>query len=155
GLAEARIGLGQSAQAVSLTDGVLAVQPRFAPALALRGRIALESGQSEEAETWLRQAVALEPGNHRAVYNLIQCLSQNGKEEEARQRQQQLQRLEDDLARFNEIVTKELRQRPRDPALHCELGRLLLHGGHRQEGLRWLHSALRLDPHYAPARQAL
>jgi predicted Zn-dependent protease len=155
GLAEARIGVGQSAEAVRLADGVLAVQPQFAPALALRGRLALESGQSEEAEPWLHQAVARDPSNHRALYNLIQCLGQNGKEQEARQRRQQLQRMEEDLERFNQIVTKELVQRPRDPALHCDLGRLLLRGGHRDEGLRWLHSALRLDPQYAPAQQAL
>ena len=45
--------------------------------------------------------------------------------------------------------------RPDDPALHCELGELLLRSGHREEGLRWLHSALRQDPQFEPARKAL
>jgi predicted Zn-dependent protease len=63
--------------------------------------------------------------------------------------------MEDDLARFNEIVTKDIAQRPTDPALHCTLGQILLRGGQREEGLRWLQSALRLDPQYAPALQAL
>jgi hypothetical protein len=30
-----------------------------------------------------------------------------------------------------------------------------LRAGQRDEGIRWLNSALELDPNYAPARQAL
>jgi predicted Zn-dependent protease len=155
GLAECRAGQGELDGALQIVEGVLAQQPQFVPALSLRGRIALQSGQADEAETWLRQVVVREPSNHRALSNLIRCLHQNGKEEEARQRQRQLEQRENDLKRFNEIVTKEMVQRPRDPALHCALGELLLRGGYREEGLYWLGSALRLDPQYAPARQIL
>jgi tetratricopeptide (TPR) repeat protein len=155
GLAECRNALGDKAEAVRLLEGVLAQQPQSAPALSLRGRIALESGQSEAAETWLRQAVACNAIDHRARYSLILCLRNNGKEEEAEQEQQALRRSEEDLARFNDIVTREMIERPRDPALHCALGQLLLRGGQREEALRWLQSALALDPQYAPARQAL
>ena len=35
------------------------------------------------------------------------------------------------------------------------LGRMVIRLGRREEGLRSLESALREDPHYAPARQAL
>jgi Flp pilus assembly protein TadD len=103
----------------------------------------------------LREAVRLNPVEHRARYSLILCLNQNGKEEEARQLRQHFEQLEGDLAHFNDIVTRELVQRPRDPALHCTIGQLLLRTGQREEGLRWLQSALRLDPQYAPARQTL
>ncbi len=63
--------------------------------------------------------------------------------------------MEDDLKRFDEIVTRDLVRTPEDPALHYTLGQLLLRGGQHQEGLRWLRNALRLDPQYAPARRAL
>jgi predicted Zn-dependent protease len=63
--------------------------------------------------------------------------------------------MEDDASRFHEIVTKEIAQRPTDPALHCTLGELLWRGGQREESIRWLRSALRLDPRYEPAQQAL
>jgi Flp pilus assembly protein TadD len=155
GLAECRNALNDQAEATRLVDGVLAQQPQFAPALSLRGRIALQAGQSAEAEEWLRQAVARDPSDHRALSNLIRCLHQNGREAEAERWQEQLDQRENDLKRFNEIVTQEMVQRPRDPALHCTLGELLLRGGYREEGLYWLRSALRLDPQYARARQAL
>jgi tetratricopeptide (TPR) repeat protein len=155
GLAECRNALGDSAEAVRLVDAVLARQPQFGPALSLRGRLAMQDGQHEAAEAWLRQAVAQSPGDHRALYNLARCLRENGKAEEANERQQELEQREKDLKRFDEIISKEMVQRPRDPALHCTLGQLLLRGGYREEGLYWLHSALRLDPQYAPARQAL
>jgi tetratricopeptide (TPR) repeat protein len=141
--------------ATQLVEAVLAQQPEFPPALSLRGRLALKEGNSAEAETWLRQAVAGNPSDHLARYTLVQCLRQNGKQEEADEKWQQVLQMEEDLNRFNEIVTRDLLRRPRDPALHCTLGQLLLRGGHREEGLRWLHSALRLDPRYEPAIQAL
>jgi tetratricopeptide (TPR) repeat protein len=155
GLAECRANLGQEPEAVRLVDDVLARQPEHTPALSLRGRLALKANQPEQAEPYLREAIKQEPSNHRTLYSLIQCLRQNGQIEEADRRQQDLLQLEKDLARFNDIATKEMLQRPRDPALHCELGQLLLRGGHEEEGLHWLQSALRIDPHYAPARQAL
>jgi tetratricopeptide (TPR) repeat protein len=155
GLAECRDGMSEVEEAVRLADDVLAQDSEFAPALSLRGRLALKSGQTVQAETWLRQAFARNPSDHLTRYSLIRCLHANGKEEEARKQQRALQQLEEDLERFNTIVTKEMLQRPRDPALHCALGVLLLRGGHREEGLRWLQSALRLDPQYAPARKAL
>jgi predicted Zn-dependent protease len=91
----------------------------------------------------------------RARYNLIQALRHNGKEEEAQEHEQKRKQREDDLKRFHEIVTRDMAQKPHDPALHFTLGKLLLRCGKREEGLRWLHNALRLDPNYAPARQAL
>jgi tetratricopeptide (TPR) repeat protein len=155
GLAECRDGLGESAEAVQLVDDVLVRQPQFAAALSLRGRLALKNGQLEEAENCLRQALRHNPMDHRARYSLILCLEQSGQEEAAQQQRRQLQQMEEDVARFHDIVTKEIAQRPTDPALHCDLGQLLLRAGQREEGLRWLQSALQLDPNYAPARQAV
>jgi tetratricopeptide (TPR) repeat protein len=155
GLGECRHGLGDQEQALRLADGVLAQQPEFVPALSLRGRVALTLGESARAEALLRQAVRGNPMDHRARYSLILCLNQTGKEEEAQAQQRQLDQMEEDLARFNHIVTKEIVQRPKDPALHCTLGELLLRGGQREEGLRWLQSALSLDPQYARARKVL
>jgi len=62
--------------------------------------------------------------------------------------------LDADLARLN-AVRNEVLKRPDDAALRCEGGVLFLRNGEREEGLRWLQLALRLDPNYEPARAAL
>jgi tetratricopeptide (TPR) repeat protein len=155
GLAECLDGLDKSAEALQLVDEVLARQPAFPAALALRGQLALKNGELAKAETRLRQALRYMPMDHPTRYSLVLCLERSGQEEEAQQQRQQLQQMEEDVSRFNEIVTKEIVRRPTDPALHCTLGQLLLRSGRGEEGLQWLQNALRLDPHYAPARQAL
>jgi tetratricopeptide (TPR) repeat protein len=155
GLAECRDALGQPDAALRQVEDVLARQADYAPALALRGQLALEAGQYEEAEDWLRRAAARAPGDHQARYNLILCLHHNRKPEEAKRHEEELREWEDAVKRFNEIVTREMPKRPHDPDLHYQLGRLLLRSGHAEEGVRWLQSALQVDPGHAAARQAL
>src|SRR5262249_27002566 len=115
----------------------------------------LQSGQLDKAESWLRRSLRRDPMDHRARYSLVLCLEQSGQQEEAQRQRRRLQQMEEDLAHFNKIVTREIAERPQDPALYCTLGQILLRAGQREEGLRWLQSALRLDPHYGPARQAV
>jgi tetratricopeptide (TPR) repeat protein len=155
GLADCRDALGDPAEAGRLLDGVLAEEPEYGPGLALRGRLALEAGDHAAAESWLRRAVAVDPNDHQARYNLILCLHRNGEAEEAARQQQEFTQREEDGKRLHAIVVREMAERPRDPALHCTVGQLLLRSGQREEGLRWLRSALQLDPGYAPAHQAL
>jgi predicted Zn-dependent protease len=155
GLADCRYALDESDAALRLLDDILDRQPNYAPALALRGRIAVENGENAAAETWLRLAVEQNPSDNQARYTLIRCLHRNGKSKEAEGHEKWLAQREKDVKRFHEIVTRDLVKSPHDPALSCTLGRLLLRSGHEAEGLRWLKNALRQDPGYAPARQAL
>jgi tetratricopeptide (TPR) repeat protein len=154
-LAECLEGLGENAEALRLVDDVLAREPHMPAALSMRGQLALDEGQLAEAETWLRQALRGDPKDHRAHYSLILCLERSGQEEAARQQRQELQRLEKELTRFDQLVTKEMAERPMDPAVFCNIGQILLRVGKRDEGIRWLQNALELDRNYAPAREAL
>jgi tetratricopeptide (TPR) repeat protein len=155
GLAECRYALGEPAEAVRMLDDILARQPDFAPALALRGRFAVADNDHAAAEAWLRKAVELSPSDNQARYSLVLCLHRLHKSEEAERHDKWLKQREVDVKRFHEIVTKDLVKRPQDPELYCTLGQLLLRSGHEAEGLRWLTNAIRLNPRYAPARQAL
>jgi tetratricopeptide (TPR) repeat protein len=153
-LAAADIALDRFAEAAGLLDGVLADHPRFVLALRLRGEVALKTGQAA-AEDWLKQAVALAPYDREANLDLEQCLKRLGKTAEAKAAAQRRRQLEADLLRVNEIATKRMPDRPRDVALHCELGLLLLRIGHEDTGVRWLLSAVALDSSCTAAHRAL
>jgi predicted Zn-dependent protease len=154
-LARCRAQLAQQAEAEQLLEEVLARDPHFGPALAERGRLALSRGQSGRAETWLREALAQDPGNHRLRYHLAQCLSQNGKKAEAEAENRLVEKLARDMKRLETITTAEMQQRPHDPALHHELGLLMLDRGQVEEAVLWLQRALKENPTYVPAHQTL
>jgi tetratricopeptide (TPR) repeat protein len=154
-LAACRSFLGKPEEAVRLLEEVLSRQPDFAPALAERGKIALDHEEYAAAENWLHQAVARNPHDQLARYSLAQCLRRLGKEAKAQEQEQQLHRLEADLKRLGQIATRDMSQMPHSAALHCELGVLFLRNGLVERGLQWLNSAVQLDARYTPAHQAL
>ncbi len=147
--------LEQAEEAVRLLEDVLARKPDFAPALAERGKIALDREEYAAAENWLREAITRNPSDRSAHYNLVQCLRHLGKEVEAQEQEQKLHRLESDLKRLGEIATRDMSQAPHKAALHYELGALFLRNGLVESGLQWLNSAIQLDAQYAPAHQTL
>jgi Flp pilus assembly protein TadD len=59
--------------------------------------------------------------------------------------------LEQAVPRYREALA----YRPADPALHTILGVGLLRLGHLKEAQSELEAALRIDPNYQPAKQAL
>ncbi|HEY7309354.1 MAG TPA: tetratricopeptide repeat protein [Gemmataceae bacterium] len=146
---------GNAEEAVRILESVLARQPRFAPALAERGKLALRDGQAEQAEKWLREACDQEPGDYQAHYQLSLCLEKNGKTEEAQKEQAHLQQIEDDIKQIQQIVMGHMEAQPHDANLHYRVGMIALHAGSIEEALRWLHSALKEDPNHQPTHKAL
>lgn len=154
-LARCEDQLGQRDEAERLLDAVLARHPHFGRALFERGQLAVRAGKSREAEKWLRAAVAQEPGDYKVRYQLYLCLRSNGNTTEAAAEQERLTKIRGDMERIQEIVNDLMQQRPHDPALHHEVALISLRAGAVDEGKRWLQSALREDPNYAPAHQTL
>lgn len=154
-LARCRDSLGQSEAAEQLLDQVLAQAPHHAGALAARGRLALRRGQLADAEAWLRHALHHEPADYQARYHLLQCLLQEGKKAKAREQEQRLKQMDKDQKRIREIVTQEMSEKPHDPALLDELATIFLRSGDTEEGIRWLHNALRENPRSVPLHRAL
>src|SRR5207253_931100 len=108
-----------------------------------------------QAEGWLRRAAEARPNDYQARALLVQALSQQNKAVEARTQQRKAEELKGRSERLGELTSRKLSEQPLDPALHYEMGVLLLRGGHPEVGEKWLLSALRLDPDYGPAHAAL
>lgn len=154
-LARCQDQLGHEAEAQEFLDKVLAQEPKHAFALGERGTLAMRQGNLELAETCLRQARALAPGDFRFHYQYFLCLKNLGREDQAREADLQVKKIKDDLKRINDITVWEMQQRPHDADLHFEVGRISLAAGQEQEALRWFQSALREDPRHAKTHEAL
>jgi tetratricopeptide (TPR) repeat protein len=154
-LARCHQGLLDMDRARQLLDAVLAEHPDHTPALRARGQLAVATGRLDEAEDWLRRAAEAGPQDYRAQWALADCLKQRHKEAEALAQQARAERLKERLERLADISHRRMSATPHDPALHCDLGKLLIELGHEEVGHRWLLSALRLDPDFKPAHAAL
>jgi Tfp pilus assembly protein PilF len=154
GLAQCRRALGDTREARRLLDQLLARQPRYSPALLERGMIAMEESQPAEAERWLRQAVALDPYGRLTNYHIYLCLEQLGKKDEAQKVKAKLDKVIEDLKLMDETTAK-VSAAPHDPRWRYEAGMILMRNEQKEEGLRWLLSALEVDPRHAPTHAAL
>ncbi len=154
GLARCRKELGAPDEARQLIDNLLAEHADYLPGLIERGKLALDEGQVDEAERFFRAAVQRAPYDALANYNLYVCLQRSGKKEEARALASKREQIERDMNRMDEL-SREVALKPHDASLRCEAGTILLRNGLKEEGQRWLLSALRENPYHAPTHAAL
>jgi predicted Zn-dependent protease len=154
-MARCEIERGRRAQARASLDAVLADHPGNRAALVEHGRLALREGQPAEAEEWLRKAVAAGPNDYYANWQLYESLRLQGKMSEAEEQLGKALAIQDRAERLGEIQTRLMSINPHDPALHCEMGTLLIDAGFKELGENWLLSALYQDEHYGPAHAAL
>jgi tetratricopeptide (TPR) repeat protein len=154
-MARAYHGQGQSKQARQLLEEVLQTDPDNGMALFMMGKILLMSGQPEEAEVWLRRAVRVQLYDYQSNFQLYQALSrQEGRSAEAQEQLIKAEKLLERRTHLSEVRNK-LAGRPHDPALHYEMGTLLMQLGDKDLGAKWLASALREQEDYQPALLAL
>jgi predicted Zn-dependent protease len=154
-LARCEIELGRREEARSLLDAVLTDHEGNRAALLEHGRLALREGEPAEAEEWLRKAVKAGPNDYFANWQLYESLRLQGKTSEAEEQLGKSLAIQDRAERLGDIQTRLMSKNPHDPALHCELGTLLIGAGYIELGENWLLSALYQDEHYGPAHAAL
>jgi tetratricopeptide (TPR) repeat protein len=155
GLAQAHAALGDLERARADLKAVLEQDPDNPRGLTELGMLT-PGDKAAEAEALFRKAIAADPANLQAHYQLYLCLIQQpGREAEADAQRETHKRVETDEVRLAEIASKEMTRHPKDPDLHAELGVLYLRYGKREVGVRWLYSALKLDPTHQVAHQAL
>jgi Tfp pilus assembly protein PilF len=153
-LARCRRTLGQHEEARQLVEQLLAGNPRNSPALIERGLLALSEDQTPQAEGWFRQALALEPYDRVANYQLLLCLERLGKKAEAQQVKTKLDKIVKDLQLLYEVTAKVMSE-PNHPQWRYEAGAILLRNGQKEEGRRWLQSVLEIDPKHKLSHAAL
>jgi tetratricopeptide (TPR) repeat protein len=154
GLARCRLDAHDLAEAGDLLDAVLARHPDDVAALVERGRVAFQADGAAAAEPWLQRAVACGPHDLEAQRLLLLYLEAQDKRTEAHECLARLSEIEADHTRSNALMLQVL-ESPHDPALRCEIGTLLLRNGRPAQGVQWLFTALKEDPHYGPAHAAL
>lgn len=154
GLVQSHLKLAQLDEAQALLDRLLADHPREAPLLLERGNLALQQGDPEAAEPWLRKAAELLPHDYQTNYVLWQCLRQRGKHEEAKQVDARVRQLQEDAEKMR-ALTDQLQGRPTDASLRLEIARIFLRNGEKREGLLWLQAALQLEPQNRAVHRAL
>jgi tetratricopeptide (TPR) repeat protein len=154
GLARCRRQQDRLEEAGQLLDELIARNPANGAALLERGRMATAAGDPKSAEGWLRKAVDRSPCDRETRYSLYQCLQQQDKKEEAQECLAAFKRLDADLKRID-VLTNQMQKTPYNPLLYHEAGVLCLRNGSEEEGLRWLHLALRYNPRHQPSHLAL
>jgi tetratricopeptide (TPR) repeat protein len=154
GLVRCQVALGKLDEAGRLLDALLAADPNYAAALVERGRLDMQSGRLAQAMASVRRALTIQPHDKQAVYLLFVCLRQGGRPAEAKAFQDRLKRILADRNRLERLQTAML-DKPADAVLRSEMGSLLLRLGQTEQGVRWLHSALKQDPRHKATHKAL
>ncbi|QJW93559.1 tetratricopeptide repeat protein [Frigoriglobus tundricola] len=153
-LAQCRLQLGRADEARALLDQLVAAHPDDVAVLVERGKLAVNEDQCEQGEAWLRRALERDPSAVAACHELARCLDLRGRPAEAARYRQRFESLKAERAKLDALVARA-GQAPGDAALRCEVARLLRLFGEPQEAERWLAAALRIDPRYRPAHEAL
>jgi len=154
GLARCHRRLARPDEAKRLLDALLAEFPNQWEVLWERGELELEGGAPDAAEPLLRRAAAARPFDRRPHYALYRCLVRLDRAADAERVSARVKQLDADVSRIN-FLRDAVIQKPNDANLRAEGGVLFLRNGEREEGVRWLELALRLDPTCKPAREAL
>jgi tetratricopeptide (TPR) repeat protein len=147
--------LGRPEEARQTLDAILETHPEHGLTLRTRGQFALADRKPALAEQWLRRAAKVAPADYQTQWLLLQSLLQQNRAGEARAQRQVAEEVKARAERLGELTSRKLSEHPLDPALHYEMGMLLLRSGHRSAGVGWLLSALNLDKDYRPAHKAL
>ena len=115
---------------------MLARQPDFGPALAARGKLALQAGQYAEAEVWLRRAERAHPWDATLLPALQKCLTQSGQTDKARGLDAAVKQARRISERLEHLVTEDIQKNPYNADAQYEAGTILLRMAHREQGVR-------------------
>ena len=114
----------------------------------------MDRGRPGDAEPWLRRADEAAPFDRRIVFSFFSCLQALDRREEAEAVNKRVSQIDADLRDLDGIRQRVMAS-PNDVALRLAGGKTFLRNGEREEAIRWLHLALKLDPKNEEVRLAL
>jgi tetratricopeptide (TPR) repeat protein len=147
-------GLGELDRAAATLDEVLDEAPDLFPALTTRAKIALEKSQPLLAARLAQRAGEIKPRSPEALNLLIATHLRQGDREGAKQCEQLLQKVTDQLDEYHRMVSKVAND-PTDVELRSKAGVLAAELGMNEAAKWWLRAALLLEPENRAARDAL
>ena len=147
--------VGRSEEARSALDEFVRFHPHSASALAERGRFAVTDGDDLAAEEYLRRATVLDPGNSSVRHQFALALTRNNKFEEAERERKAVDRVQADSQQIKKLIEGPYQKNPYDAAIHYEIAMIAIRAGLATEGLRWLKSALQVDPNHLATHRTL
>ena len=154
GLARCAVGLGESDKALKLFNQLLDANPDNWMVLNERGKLAVQRDRPADGLPDLIAADSLTPPDT-APTDLVSCLQQLGKHDEARKYQDKVNRILAARKRAAELGDLIRDKAPNDPELRYELGRVLLRLGKQKDAVHWLRSAVEKDPAHRKSHEAL
>ncbi len=154
GIARCLFERGDTAEATKLTDELLAAEPGNAVVNRLRGQLAMQAGQFDQAERLFRQSLKLAPAEPECLNALAGLYGQMGRTADEATYRVAYQKATRDQAELREVAIAVARN-PRDADLRYKAGMLMLQNGYTAAGVQWLESALAEQPGHEPSRKAL
>jgi protein O-GlcNAc transferase len=122
---------GDPAPAIALAERALRLDPKLPAAHGVLGAMLRTAGRTEEAIASLREAVAANPDDSTACFNLGACLAEAPA---------------GNLAEGVTFLQRAVALAPRNTQAHVQLCRMLVESGRREEALAAYRGALALHP---------
>src|SRR5579884_2190192 len=157
----ALLGLARCDRALNSPDGtraaldrLLAAYPHDANGLRLRGQLALDNDNPQEALDWLQKADAANPDNKDTLKALADTCRLLNRTAERQKYEARWKEVDTAIRRLDKIAT-EVATNSQDVGLRFEAATILVRLGRRREALPWLTSILQIDPKHDEARKLL
>ena len=113
-------GLGRTAEAATLADRMVAVEPGHAALRRLRGQLRLDGGDAAAAVADLEQAAALAPTHYQTRFLLAQAYRAAGRPADAGREDERSRQLHADLERITALTTEAI-EKPWDAGVRRQL----------------------------------
>ncbi len=154
GKVRALLALGRDDEAEQFGKGLAVQFPDDGWAWLVQAKIENAKSQSPKAEPLIREALKRLPYNREVVYTSALIFQQMGKKTEADELFARVGQIDADRHRLSDL-TSQIWTRPKSADLRHEAGVIFLRNGHDSDGLRWLDSALKIDPQHTDSHRAL